>query len=115
MNPSANDYDDDLSAFPEVRPNTTTPRVIGTLNIIFAVGLLLCGACYGLQVILQSAMAPLMAANQQQMQATLEAQRQAQLQQLREQEKAAKTDKEKAELQAEQQVLQARPLPKMPD
>jgi hypothetical protein len=115
MDPSTNDFDDVQSSFPPVQPNTSVPRVIGTLNIIFAICLLLCGACYGLQVLMQSAMAPMMAAQQQQFQAAMAAERQKEIHNLREEEKAAKTDEEKAQIQAQIKAFQAQPLPTMPD
>jgi hypothetical protein len=115
MNPSPHDADDSLPPVPPVPPDTGTPKVIGILHIIFGVCLLLCGACYGLQIAAQSAMGPMMAAQQQQMQAGLEAQRQAQLKKLEDRERAAGTDEEKAAIQAEIKALRARPLPKMPD
>jgi hypothetical protein len=98
-----------------VTPNPSSPKTIGILNIIFASLLLLCGGCYATQIMLQPLMAPMMNAQQQQMQAAVEAQRQAEIQKLQQQEKAAKTAQEKAQFQSRQNALAAQPVPKMPD
>jgi hypothetical protein len=115
MSSSADDLDDTLSPFPPVPPKPGTAKFIGTLSIIIAACWILCGTCSGLQLSAQSAFGPMMAAQQQQMQATLEAERAAQLQNLRDREKAAQTDQDKAKIQAEIKTLQAQPVPKFPD
>jgi hypothetical protein len=115
MNPSANDPDNAVPAFPLVPPNTSAPKVIGTLNIVFAMCLLLCGGCYGVQLVAQSAMGPMMEAQQQQLQATLLAERERRVQELKDEIKAASTDEERKKHEAELKKLEAQPPPKPPD
>lgn len=100
---------------PPLAPNTSAAKTIGVLNIVFGCLLLLCVACSSLNLVLQSAMGPMMAAQQQQVQQALQAERQRKVQELQELEKAAEDEKEKAELRGKQKVLQAQPIPKMPD
>lgn len=109
-------YRDDDSPIRRVaQPNTSAPKTIGILNIVFGCLLLLCVACSSLNLLMQSAMGPMMVAQQQQVQQAMQAERQRMVQELQELEKAAKDEKEKAELRGKQKVLQAQPLPKMPD
>jgi hypothetical protein len=64
---------------------------------------------------LQSALAPMMAQQQQRVQQAMEADRQAQLSSLRKREKASQDEKEKAQLRAREQFLRAQPVPNVPD
>src|SRR3954452_7391599 len=98
--------------FPEQRPKTAIPRAIGILNIVFGALLLLCTLCYASSLAMQSAMGPMMAAQQQQMQQMLEADRLQKLQELQRIEQAAQDEKEKAAIRARQQALKAQPIPK---
>jgi hypothetical protein len=111
MEPSFRD-DDDL---PPLRSTSSAPKTIGILNIIFAALLLLCGVCSGMNIMMQSAMGPMMAMHQQQFQQALEAERQEQIQRLQAQEQAAQDEQEKADLRAQQERLKAQPLPRMPN
>src|SRR4051794_17660052 len=101
--------------FPERRPKTSIPKSIGILNIVFGALLLLCTMCYASSLAMQSAMGPVVAAQQQQMQQMLEADRLQKLQEFQKIEQAAQDEKEKAEIRARQQALKAQPIPKMPD
>src|SRR5687768_10445715 len=109
---------------PGEQPSTPTPaeesnpsaaKTIGILNIVFGSILLLCVICSGLNAMMQSAMGPMFAMQQQQMQQAMQQERQARLEQLQALEKAAKDEDEKKKLQAQQKVIQAQPVPKMPD
>jgi hypothetical protein len=101
--------------FPLVEPNTSTPKTIGILNIVFASLLMLCGGCYGIQLIAQSAMAPLVEAQQQQAQVMIEAEHKDEIRKLEEQAKAALTKEEKEALQSQIKAKQAQPVPKIPN
>jgi ABC-type multidrug transport system fused ATPase/permease subunit len=108
------DDDSDLRVRLPERP-TSIPKTIGILNIVFGALLLLCVFCSSLNLMLQAALAPMMVVQQQQFQQAMQADRQQKLQKLQELEKAAQEEKAKAELRNQQKVLQAQPLPKMPD
>jgi hypothetical protein len=111
------DYDD-LGAqppYPEHRPRTGIPKVIGILNIVFGSLLMLCSICMGLGLAAQFAAGPMFAAQQQVFQQILEADRQQKLQDLQKRAQAAKNDKDKAEIQVQERALKAQPLPKLPD
>jgi hypothetical protein len=111
------DYDDlgAQPAYPDHRPRTAIPKVIGILNIVFGSLLALCSICFGLSLAAQSAMGPMFAAQQQQFQQMLEADRQQKLQELQKRAQAADNAKEKAAIQAQELALKGQPLPKMPD
>ena len=116
MEPPVHDDDALPSAPTEEQPRTSIPTVIGLLNIIFGSLLSLCIICSSFYMMIQVAIgAPMMAVQQQQLQVVIQAERQKKLQQLQEQEKAAKDEKERADLQARQKELEAQPIPKMPD
>lgn len=107
--------DSGLPIVPLVEPNTGIPRTIGILNIVFGVLLLLCGVCSGLNVVTQSAFGPMIAAQQKQVQQALEAERQAKLKKLQEQEEAAEDEEQKAAIRAQHKLVQAQPVPVVPD
>ncbi len=111
------DYDDDRPPPPyrDEPPRTSIPKTIGILNIVFGALLMLCSVCVGLNLAVQSSMGPALAGQQQQFQQMMEAERQKQLQDLKNREQAAKDEKEKADIQAQEKTLRAQPLPKMPD
>jgi hypothetical protein len=109
------DPDFAASPVPDVIPDSATPKTFGVLNIVFALVLMACGACYGMQLAVQPLMAPFTAAQQQQVQAAMNAERAAALRKLDEQEKAAKSDEEKAQIQAKRKVVAAQPVPQIPD
>jgi hypothetical protein len=116
MSQSPDEYRDLPEGFSGVTPNVSACKTIGTLNIIFGALLLLMGVCCGLQFFVQSTFAPaIMAQQQQQFKGAMEAARQQQIQRLKDEEKAAKSDKEKAEVEARRKKLEARPEAKMPD
>src|SRR5262245_14325049 len=100
---------------PAEESNPSAARTIGVLNIVFGSLLLLCVICSGLNLAMQSAMGPMFAGQQQQMQQAIEQEWKAKVNELEAQEKAAKDEKEKQELRARQQALRAQPQPKMPD
>src|SRR5947208_3402060 len=93
------DRERDPGAHHWVRPNPGAAKTIGILNVIFASLLLLCLVCMSLQLVMQSAMGPMMAAQQAQMQQAMQAQRQQQLQQLKTQEDNAVNEEDKAKIQ----------------
>jgi hypothetical protein len=107
-----NPADEDL---PVILADPGTAKTIGVLNMVFGVCLILCVGCYGASVLMQSLMAPAMAAQQEQMQLTMKAARDQQLVQIRQQESAAKGAEEKARLQAQRKALESQVEPKMPD
>ncbi len=115
MEPPARDDNEFSPLLSEQQPKTSIPKTIGILNILFGSLLLLCGICWSLNLMMQSAMGPMMAMQQQQVQQALEAERQRKLQELQELENAAQDEKEKATLKAKQNALKAQPQPKMPD
>jgi hypothetical protein len=115
MQPPAPYDQEPYPPMPERRPKTTIPKTIGTLNIVFGSLLMLCAICSGVSLAMQSAMGPMMAAQQQQFQKMQEAERAQKLQELQEREKAAADENEKAAIQAQQKALKALPVPKMPD
>jgi hypothetical protein len=92
--------------------------LIGTLNVLFASVMMLCGACSGASMIMQVAMAPLTEGYQKAMQETMTEQakkeRQARIDALQAQEDAATTEEEKAQFAAQRQTLEQRPAPEIP-
>jgi hypothetical protein len=116
MEPPASDGDA-LSPVPtERQPRTSIPSTIGILNIIFGSLLLLCSFCSGVNLLVQSAMGgPIMAMQQQQMQLAMRAPREQRMAQLKAREEAAKDEKEKLDLKAQQKAIEAQPVPKMPN
>jgi hypothetical protein len=118
VEPYSRDDDDDLPRYEDIslaRPRTAIPKTIGILNIIFGFLLLLCVVCSSMNLIMQQAMAPVMAGMQQDIQRQLDGQRQLQLQNLQDLEKLALDEGEKAALRAKRQALQAQPAPKAPN
>ena len=105
-------------AYPPGQPPTSAHKMIGTLNVLFAGLMLLCGACSGVSALMQVAMAPMTEGYQKTMQETINAQAQKEqdkkIDALKEQEAAATTDEEKAELAAKRQALEDRPPPEIP-
>ncbi len=112
--PDPHDHDS-YPSISERRPKTSIPKTIGALNIVFGSLLMLCAICSGLGLAMQSAMGPMMAAQQQQFQQMQEADRAQRLQELQNLEQAAQDEKEKAAIEAQQKALKAQPMPKMPD
>jgi hypothetical protein len=112
MSPWNEEYDDLPRA--GVEPKTTTAKVIGILNIVFASLLLLCGLCMGFYVLIFSSMGPLMAGQQPQLQKRLEQLRQDQIRKLEAEEQAAATDQEKRRIREQIRLVQAQPI-KIPD
>jgi hypothetical protein len=111
---------DDYEDFPEslrgVVPNVSAAKMVGTLNIVFAAVLLLFGICCGLQFAAQTTLVAIFGEQQrEQIHAEMKAQRDRVIQELKDQEKAATTQQEKTQLQAQRNRLEAQPVPKMPD
>jgi hypothetical protein len=99
-------------------PPTTAHKLIGTLNVLFASALMLCGACSGVGLIMQVAMAPMSEEVQKNMQEAMQAQQKQELQKkiddLKAREDAAPTDEEKSKLAAERQALELQPPLELP-
>jgi hypothetical protein len=99
-------------------PPTTARKLIGTLNVLFASVMMLCGACSGVGLLMQVAMAPLSEGVQQQMQEAMAAQSKVEQQKiiddLQSQEDAATSDEEKAALAARRQALEQQPPAELP-
>jgi hypothetical protein len=95
-------------------PNYRTPRLLGILNIVFASLIMVYGLCIGASFLLMPTMSRAMGQVQQSVEAKAEAQRKAALAALDEKAKAAKTDQEKAEIEALRKDLEARPRPVVP-
>jgi hypothetical protein len=107
--------DAEVPLVPLVEPNPGLAKTVGVLNIVFGALLMLCGICAGANLGLQSALSPMMAAQREQMQQTMRAGQQAQLKKLQDEIDATDDEEEKAALQAKLKVLQAQPVPVMPD
>jgi hypothetical protein len=97
---------------------TSAHKLIGTLNVLFAGVMLLCGVCSGVGVLAQVAMAPLSEGYQKTMQEAMntkaEQERDKKIEALKEEEAAAAIDEEKAELAAKRQALEDQPAPEFP-
>jgi hypothetical protein len=116
MEPPASDDNAFATDLPEGQPKTSIPKTIGIMNIVFGSLLLTCVCCSGVNLVMQSAMiGPVMAVQQKQIEQAMQVERQQRLQELQQREQAANDEKEKADLKAQQKVLQGRPIPKMPD
>ncbi|HEY4309044.1 MAG TPA: hypothetical protein VGN12_06295 [Pirellulales bacterium] len=104
--------------YPPPVPATTAHRLIGTLNILFASVMLLCGLCSGASLLMQVAMAPMTEGYQKQMQETIQAQiekeHQKKIDELKDQENAAATAEEKARLVAEREALEQKTPAEVP-
>ena len=103
-------------------PKSGTPKVLGILNIVFGSALVLGGICCGMNLTMQAALAPMITAQQQQLQqqmkSTQDAERDERLKKLDEQEQAAQTEEEKLTIQSQRQTVLATPpvvMPVMPD
>ncbi len=92
-------------------PPTTAHKTIGTLNIVFAGLLLLCGLCSGVQMGSQLVLAPFMQNVQQQVAVQAEKERQKKIETLEKQEAAAKTDQEREKIQEKRKALDDQPDP----
>jgi hypothetical protein len=96
--------------------NTSTPKTVGVLNIVFGALLILCGLCSMASMLQQAAMGPMMEGIQEQQQETMRQVHQAQLDELDAQIAAAESDEERAELQAQRDMLAQRdPAGMMPN
>lgn len=99
-------------ARPTAGQGMSAHKMIGTLNILFAGIMLLCGACSGFGMLMQVAMAPLSEGYQKTMQEALLAQQQQvhqrQVDALQEQEDTTTDADEKARLAAARQQLESR-------
>jgi hypothetical protein len=91
-------------------PPTSAHKMIGTLNLVFAGLLLMCGACTGISFLLQVAMAPMTEGYQNAMQEAMSAQaeqeREQKIDSLKEQVEAATSDDDRARIEAEIDELQ---------
>ena len=86
-------------------PPTSAHKVIGTLNLIFAGLLLMCGACTAINFVAQAAMQPMVEQMQGQMQESMHAERKAaqekQLEALKQEAAEASDEADKARIEAE--------------
>ncbi|HEY2840811.1 MAG TPA: hypothetical protein VGJ26_16760 [Pirellulales bacterium] len=102
----------------DMLPATSAHKMIGTLNLIFASVLLLVGACCGVSVMGQVAMAPINDNFQKSMQEGINAQakieRQKKIDELQAQEEAAATEADKEDLAAKRKLLEQQPLRQAP-
>lgn len=98
-----------------VEPNSSLPKTLGVLNIVFACVLMLCGLCAGANVGMQAVMGPMMAAQREQLTQTLQAEHQAKLKKLQDDIDATDDEEEKSALQAKLKKEQAMPVPTIPD
>src|SRR2546426_11288867 len=100
------------------RPKSSTPKVLGILNIIFGSVLILFGICGALSVVMNRAIAPMMTAQQMQVrqvfEANQQAERTAELRKLEEQEDAAQSGEEKQSIRSQRQALESTPIAVMP-
>ena len=94
---------------------TKVPHTLGILNIVFAIFLLLCVACYGVQVIAHGLLGSTFAASKQQAQKAMEERRQKDIDALEDSANKAATEEEAESLRAEKEDLENMPLPKIPD
>lgn len=94
---------------------TSVPHTLGILNIVFAVILLLCIACYGTQIMAYGLLGSSFVANQQQFQQAMQQERQKQLDKLEDSANSAATEEEADKLRAQRDALEKMPTPKMPD
>src|SRR3954470_8526905 len=90
-------------------PNSRIPKLLGTLNIVFASGLMICGLCS----ITQVAMIPIWGKSMDQLQKKVQtkedAERKAAFEELDAAEKEARTDEQKAELRLKRKEVELRP------
>ncbi|MHC5540158.1 hypothetical protein ACYOEI_18210 [Singulisphaera rosea] len=98
-----------------IAPNSRIPRTIGILNIVFASGLLICGLCTtAYVVILLPTMSRVMDATTKNLEAKHASIKKADLEAVDVEAKAAKTDEEKAAIEAKRREIEARPKPELP-
>ena len=94
---------------------TTIPKWIGILNIVFGAILLLCVAGYSLQLLAQGFMGTAMQENQKQMNEMFEQERQQQIEDMKLAEEEAEDEETAAQLRADREALEQQAPPKMPD
>jgi hypothetical protein len=94
---------------------TNIPHTLGILNIVFGIFLLLCFACYGMQVVAHGLLGTSFIANQQQFQQAMEQERQKQLDNLEERANNADTEQEADALRKQREAMKNMPTPKFPD
>lgn len=103
------------------QPPTSAHKMIGTLNLIFASVLLLCGLCMGGSTLMQLAVAPMtQEAMHQQLEAQAKLEQQNKIDAIKAQEAVAISDEEKEKLAAARQALETQdpaeaPLAEMMD
>lgn len=99
-------------------PATSAHKMIGTLNVLFAGIMLLCGVCSGASVLMQVAMAPVSESYQKQMfegmEAKMQQDREQRIAELKQQEEEAADDEQKAVYAAEREALEQQPPANMP-
>jgi hypothetical protein len=95
-------------------PNYRTPRLLGILNIVFASLILVYGLCMGVSFLMMPTMSRAMSQVQRSVEEKAETQRKATLAAMEEKAKAAKTEQEKAEIEALRAEYAARPRPVVP-
>jgi H+/gluconate symporter-like permease len=94
-----------------VLPNPRIPKVIGILNIVFGSALVLGGLCLGAYAAMLPMLGKAMTEMQKKAEASQEAQKQAELKAIEDAAKAATTDEEKRDLEAQRLAIEARPRP----
>jgi hypothetical protein len=94
-----------------VVPNPRIPKTIGILNIVFATGLLACGLCSGVGVVLTPFIGKVTQQAQKTVEAKQQAQRKAVIDDLVAQEKAAKTEEDKTILRERRKAIESEPEP----
>lgn len=97
---------------------STAPKTFGTLNLVFASVMLLCGVCSGASTLMQVVTAPIAEQAQKRMQEGLAAQQkldhQKRIDELQAQEDAATNEEDKAQLAAKRQALEQNPPEEVP-
>ncbi len=98
-----------------VAPNPRVVSVVGTLNILFASALLICGLCSSAYFVLViPTFGKVMQQAQAKIQAQQEAKKKASIVTLDDLEKEAKTDQEKAEIAAKRKEIESQPKANLP-
>ena len=95
-------------------PNFRTPRLLGIFNVLFASQILVCGLCMGTYTLTMPIWGRVMVQAQNQAKSQVENSNKAALDAVDDQLKEAKTDKEKAELEARKKEIETRPKIIMP-
>jgi hypothetical protein len=90
-------------------PNYRTPRLFGILNIVFASGIMICGLCMGMYLMVLPTLGKAMDQVTKEAQKKIDEQKKQELAALQEEAKAAKTEQEKSDLEARRKEIESRP------